>query len=43
MAAPVSPLVVNATELLRQPGSRRRVVADVALAAVESRRPASHG
>jgi uncharacterized protein len=35
MAAPSTPLVVNATELLRQPGSRRRVVADVALAAVE--------
>jgi uncharacterized protein len=35
MTAPVTPLVVNATELLRQPGSRRRVVTDVALAAVD--------
>ena len=32
--AAASPLRVNATELLRQPGSRRRVASDVALAAV---------
>lgn len=35
MTVPLSPLVVNATELLRQPGSRRRVVTDIALADVE--------
>ena len=34
MAATRSPLVVNATELLRQPGSSRRVASDVDLAAV---------
>jgi DUF177 domain-containing protein len=35
MTARLSPLVLNATELLRQPGSRRRVVTDIALADVE--------
>ena len=35
MTASLAPLVVNATELLRRPGSRRRVVTDVALAAVD--------
>jgi uncharacterized protein len=34
-AAPVTPLVVNAAELLRQPGSRRRAVTDVPIAAVD--------